>query len=166
MFGLFKQKKELFSQEEIRSLYLKTVSHSRDPEFYTSFKIKDTLPGRYSIVVLHLFLLMNRIGMGDKTSQDLFDIFFYDMDRSMREHGVGDLAVPKRIKKMMKVFYEDIALYEAHIEDKEQLQQALSKTLYNNEKPPQKMVRYVLKQKEKLDETPVEALTSDFNFQF
>lgn len=160
------KRKEARAQEALNTLYLATVAHCREPKFYSQYGITDNLPGRFSVIVLHLFLLMNRMGMAEKQSQTLFDTFFYDMDRSMRESGVGDLAVPKRIKKMMKVFYEDAELYTTHFKTEKKLEKALSHTLYQGKKVPKGMVKYCLKQKTILDDCPIEALTSDFNFKF
>lgn len=164
------KKKDLLSYIQLRELYLKTVTHCRDPQFFTQFGVVDNLPGRYSVIVLHLYLLMNRIGMGEGVSQSLFDIFFNDMDRSMRENGVGDLAVPKRIKKMMKVFYEDVELYQKQFETLEQVEKTLKHTLYNKQEVSVAVVKevaqYALKQKEMLDDCPIDALPNDFKFKF
>ncbi len=134
----------------MRNVYLKTVQHCRNPIFYQDFCVDDTLPGRYGLVVLHLYLLMDHIGTGEKASQDLFDIFFYDMDRTMRESGVGDLAVPKRIKKMMKVFYFDLNEYQKGITPEQ-----LKKTVYAGQKNIdqdvlEKMSQYIIKQRKEL----------------
>ena len=167
---MFKKRKqiEIFSESDLRDLYVRTVAHARDPKFYTNFSVADTLPGRFSVVVLHLFLLMDKMGVGESSAQTLFDIFFYDMDRSMRENGVGDLAVPKRIKKAMKVFYEDIQLYQSQFSTAEDVKKTLKQTLYYGQdiEPVtlKKIAQYALKQKEMLDDTPLEALTSGFNF--
>lgn len=169
---MFKKRKqiEIFSQSELRNLYVETVTHCRDPKFYTDFAVADNLPGRFSVIVLHIFLLMNKMGAGQASAQSLFDIMFYDIDRSMRENGVGDLAVPKRIKKAMKVFYEDLELYQKQFETLDQAQETLRHTLYHQQEVEpavlKKIAQYALKQKETLDATPLETLTTDFKFKF
>ncbi len=159
MFIFRKKKDQFFSKSDLYTLYTKTVTHCRQGVFYTEIGIADTLPGRFGLVVLHLFLLMDRLGMGSEDAQGLFDTFFRDMDRSMRENGVGDLAVPKRMKKMMAAFYEDINTYQTGLNEKN-----IAQILYNGEtKYTTKMTEYVLRQKEMLDECTLEALlTFDF----
>lgn len=91
-----------------RNLYRAAVAQARQPVFYTDYGVPDTVDGRFDMICLHTGLLMERLGQegeeGRKLSQALFDTMFRDMDRSLRERGVGDLGVPKHIKRMMKGF--------------------------------------------------------------
>ncbi|MFK8034990.1 MAG: ubiquinol-cytochrome C chaperone family protein [Hyphomicrobiales bacterium] len=100
----------------IRVLYGKIVAQARHTAFYESFGVPDTLDGRFNMIVLHSFLLFRRLKDVDEgtraVSQDVFDMFRLDMDRSLRELGVGDTTVPKRMKKMMQVFYGRTEAYE------------------------------------------------------
>ena len=90
-------------------LYGAVVARARDPLFFARFDVPDTFDGRFEALVLHLFLLHHRLKDGSDearaVSQDVFDAFINDMDAALREAGVGDQTVPKRINKMTRVFY-------------------------------------------------------------
>ncbi len=100
-----------------RDIYVRLVEQARLPAFYTSFGVADTVEGRFDLLVLHVFLVLHRLKDAGEAAaargQAVFDIFFADMDDSLRELGVGDLAVPKRIKKMAQGFYGRTAAYDA-----------------------------------------------------
>lgn len=97
-------------------LYVRLVGQARRPEFYTVCGVPDTVPGRFEMIALHMFLMLHRLkrkpGQGGDLAQDLFDVMFEDMDRNLRELGTGDLAVGKRIKSLAKSLYGRIAAYE------------------------------------------------------
>ena len=91
------------------AVYNAIVAQSRQKFFYAEWAVPDTVTGRFDLICLHMCLIMRRLrsrtGEGDSFSQDLFDLFFKDMDRSLREMGVNDVAIPKRIQKMGNLFY-------------------------------------------------------------
>ena len=80
------------------------------------YQVPDTFDGRFEMLVMHLFLLHNRLKHEAeehrKISQLVFDAFIDDMDAALREAGVGDQTVPKRINKMTRVFYGRTGAYE------------------------------------------------------
>jgi cytochrome b pre-mRNA-processing protein 3 len=88
--------------------YAAIVAQSRQEKFYADWGVPDTVTGRFDMITLHLALLLHRL-KGDASArpfgQALVDIFFRDMDGSIRELGVTDLGVPNKIKKMGNVFY-------------------------------------------------------------
>lgn len=90
-------------------LYAQIVAQARQRAFYSDFGVPDSLDGRFNMIVLHNFLLFNRLqstsAAAQALSQEVFDLFRLDMDHCLRELGVGDTTVPKRMKKMMQVFY-------------------------------------------------------------
>ena len=96
-------------REPVYALYSAIVAQSRHPRFYAEYGVPDTVTGRFDMICLHLALLFRRLrGEGDQARefrQAVFDLFFKDMDRSLREMGIGDLAIPKRIQKLVGVFY-------------------------------------------------------------
>lgn len=100
-------------QSTIYATYASIVAQSRQTVFYAEWQVPDTVTGRFDMISLHLSLVLRRLKTGDaKTrdfSQKLFDLFFKDMDRSLREMGAGDMAVPKRIQKMGELFYGVLA---------------------------------------------------------
>ncbi|MCB1516632.1 MAG: ubiquinol-cytochrome C chaperone [Hyphomicrobiaceae bacterium] len=89
--------------------YNAIVAQSRQPRFYEDWGVPDNVTGRFDMISLHMALvfrqLRNRSDRASKFSQDLFDLFFLDMDRSLREAGTGDISIPKRIQKMGALFY-------------------------------------------------------------
>lgn len=109
------------NQAITRNVYAQIVAQARQSAFYSDFGVPDSLDGRFNMVVLHNFLLFNRLQVPDSParalSQEVFDLFRLDMDRSLRELGVGDTTVPKRMKKMMQVFYGRAEAYGAALRD-------------------------------------------------
>jgi cytochrome b pre-mRNA-processing protein 3 len=95
--------------EPVYAVYGALVAQSRQPRFYAEWGVPDTVTGRFDMISLHLALLFRRLRgenpAGRAFSQALFDLFFKDMDRSLREMGAGDLAVPKKIRNMGNLFY-------------------------------------------------------------
>lgn len=97
------------SSDAVYAVYTAIVAQSRQPVFYADWGIPDTVTGRFDMISLHLSLLFRRLRVekqaGHEFSQALFDLFFKDMDRSLREMGAGDMAVPKKVRKMSEIFY-------------------------------------------------------------
>jgi cytochrome b pre-mRNA-processing protein 3 len=117
------------------SLYRAVVAQARQPTLYASYGVPDTLDGRFDLIALHMFLVLHRLKSGDEAarqlSQELFDTMFADMDRSLREMGVGDLGVGRRVRAMAEALYGRIAAYEAGLEgDDAVLTGALRRNLY------------------------------------
>src|SRR4051812_22915736 len=83
----------------IEAIYGMIVAQAREPVFYRTLGVPDTVEGRFDMVLLHLWLVLRRLREsegGVALSQALFDHFCADMDANLRELGVGDLTVPKR----------------------------------------------------------------------
>lgn len=95
-----------------RSCYEAIVAAARHPVFYADWGVPDTLDGRFDMISLHAFLVLDRLkGTEQVFRQGLVDALFADMDRSLREMGVGDLSVGKKVRKMAEVFYGRVAAY-------------------------------------------------------
>jgi cytochrome b pre-mRNA-processing protein 3 len=87
------------------TLYTQAVAAARDPVFYEDFSVADTLDGRFDMICLHVALLTRRLSSGHPVlAQAVFDAMFTDMDGCLRESGVGDLGVPRRVKAMWEAF--------------------------------------------------------------
>jgi cytochrome b pre-mRNA-processing protein 3 len=99
------------------ALYGAIVAQARSPALYSDFGVADTVEGRFEMVVLHTVLIIDRLGQGGDAekavAQKVFDLHCTDMDRSLRELGIGDLGVPKRMKKMAESFYGRAGAYRA-----------------------------------------------------
>lgn len=106
IFNLFR--KPAIAPDAVLETYRSIVAQSRQPRFYADWGVPDTVTGRFDMVSLHLALYLRRL-KNEPTArpftQALVELFFKDMDRSVRELGVTDLGVPKKIKAMGNVFY-------------------------------------------------------------
>jgi cytochrome b pre-mRNA-processing protein 3 len=120
----------------IRDLYGAIVAQARRPAFYRGYGVPDTVPGRFDLIVLHLVLVLERFGRGDTAGrgigQQLFDVFCRDLDANLREMGVGDLAVPKRMREFGEAFYGRQAAYRAALDaaDEGKLEKALRRNIF------------------------------------
>lgn len=111
--------KRLFqrSAKAERSCYEAIVAAARHPVFYADWGVPDTVDGRFDMIALHSFLVLDRLkGEQEAFRQALVDEFFADMDRSLREMGVGDLSVGKKVRKMAEAFYGRLAAYDQAVE--------------------------------------------------
>ncbi len=127
-----------------RSLYTKCIEQSRQPRFYTDLAVPDTFNGRFELTALHVGLMVDRLVTGqdfgregEKLGQALFDEMFLNMDQTCRESGVGDLGVPKHLKRMMKALKGRALTYKAGMQaNSTELEQALARNLYGTMKEP------------------------------
>ena len=115
-------------------LYAEAVRQARTPAFFGVGRIPDTVEGRFEALALHGFLVLHRLkSEGDDSralAQQFFDVMFADLDRNLREIGIGDLAVGKRIKLLAENFYGRIKSYEDGLtEAGEALEWALARNL-------------------------------------
>lgn len=143
------------------ALYLALVEQSRQPAFYRDLGVADTLEGRYDMIILHAYMLFRRLGKGDdgglrELSQETFDFMFNDMDQNLREMGVTDTGIGKRVQRMAEAFYGRAAAYDKALgQGGRALQQALGRNLYQGVVVPaeteDRMAAYVLAQMAHLD---------------
>jgi cytochrome b pre-mRNA-processing protein 3 len=100
-------------------LYGAIVAQARAPAFYGAGGVADSVDGRFELLVVHLALVLRRLaGLDDRCralGQEVFDLFCADMDRSLREMGIGDLGVPRRMKEIAAAYYGRAAAYDAAI---------------------------------------------------
>jgi cytochrome b pre-mRNA-processing protein 3 len=112
MFHFFRRKSW---SRSIASLYGTIVAQARAAPFYRIYGVPDTVNGRFELVVLHTVLVLRRLESEPapirRLGQGLFDRFCGDMDGSLREMGVGDLAVPDKMRKIGEAFYGRQAAY-------------------------------------------------------
>lgn len=100
-----------------RELYGAVVTAARQPAFYSGCGVEDTPEGRYEMIAVHLYLVLERLhGAGseaDRIAQRVVETFVTDMDDSMREMGVGDLSVGKKVKRSAAGLYQRFSAYRA-----------------------------------------------------
>jgi cytochrome b pre-mRNA-processing protein 3 len=121
----------------IETIYGMIVTQAREPLFYRDLAVPDTVNGRFDLLLMHLWLVLRRLKQiegGPALSQALFDHFCNDMDDNLREMGVGDLTVPKRMQAFGEAFYGRTAAYDlALTAGHEALAQAFCKNILNGE---------------------------------
>jgi cytochrome b pre-mRNA-processing protein 3 len=127
------RKPRLAPRGTIEAIYGMIVTQAREPAFYQELGVPDTVNGRFDLLLAHLWMVLRQLrGLagGTEVSQGLFDHFCNDMDANLREMGVGDLAVPKRMQAFGEAFYGRSAAYDlAHTDSKEALAQAFCKNI-------------------------------------
>jgi cytochrome b pre-mRNA-processing protein 3 len=123
-------------------LYGATVAAARDPFLYLAMGVPDTLDGRFDMVSLHAFLLIDRLrhaeSPGPALAQAVFDAMFSDMDVNLREMGVGDLSVGRKVRVMWEAFHGRAAVYAATIKagDIAALEAALERNVWRGAPAP------------------------------
>ena len=131
----------------IASLYGAIVAQARLPAFYVEFGVPDTMEGRFDLLVLHLVLVLRRLSRagerGREFGQQLFDAFCRDLDGNLREMGVGDLAVPKRMRGFGEAFYGRQGAYLAALDanDPAEFENALSRNILQAESGDRRAIR-------------------------
>lgn len=145
-----------------RALYAAAVEQARAPALYETMGAPDTIEGRFEQVALHVYLVMRRLKQGEaakRVSQCLFDAMFQNMDDSLREIGVGDLQVGKKIRTLAENFYGRIGAYEKALKEEapgEELTHALGRNIFLDEQAPgaQAFADYVRKVDAALSQQP------------
>lgn len=121
-------------------LLARAIWASRRPNFYGEMKAPDSLEGRFEVLSLHVALALVRLRdePGARSlAQSFTDLFFRHIDAGLREAGVGDLTVPKRIRKLAGAFYGRLRAYEAAIQaGAPALTAALGRNLLGDEAHP------------------------------
>lgn len=128
-------------REEVSyALYGALVRQARSPAFYIEGGVPDTVEGRFEMVALHAWLLLRRLRDGGEdgkaVGQKVFDILFDDMDQTLREMGVGDLSVGKKIKALASSFYGRMQAYDGGLskpEENETLAASLARNVYGSD---------------------------------
>lgn len=122
------------------ALYQVALAQSRRPEFYENLGVPDTMDGRFDLLSLHIFLMIDRLNDfgkdGHKQGQSLFDSMFTRMELDLREMGIGDLGVPKHMAKMMKAFNGRAHVYQPALKslDIPALETAITRNIFRQEK--------------------------------
>lgn len=154
---------------EAHRLYLEAAEAARNPWLYREAGVPDTLDGRFDALALHLFLLLRRLraeGEDDAAGERqrlLAEVFFEDMDRSLREMGVGDMGVGRRVQAMAEAFYGRMRAYEGAFGDADALAAALRRNLYRHSAPPEgaaeRVAAYMLAAGNQLDVQSLKEIT-------
>lgn len=114
MFKLFGRKP---APDPVHVLYTAVVAAARSPALYLECGVPDTVEGRFESLSLHVALVLRRLrdlpAPAEDVAQDFVDRFFADLDAGLREIGIGDVSVPKKMKRLGQAFYSRLAGYDA-----------------------------------------------------
>lgn len=135
MLEVFRRRRR--NREIVDRLWDQIVVRARRPDRFEAGGLPDTVLGRFESLGLETFLFLRRSQQDARLaelSQDLVDRFMTDLDHSMRELGVGYLAVPKRMRKLAGRFYARVRDLEPLLarEDIEGLAKSLEGTVYRD----------------------------------
>ncbi|MGH6855906.1 MAG: ubiquinol-cytochrome C chaperone family protein [Aestuariivirga sp.] len=140
------------------------MAAARHPVPYASWGVADNVDGRFDMIALHMFLVLDRLkGREARFRQRLVDEFFADMDRSLREMGVGDVSVGKKVRKMAEAFYGRVAAYDAGLrEGEDDLAAALNRNFFpgGGVGSAQQLANYALAARAELSRLTIESILS------
>jgi cytochrome b pre-mRNA-processing protein 3 len=126
-------------------LYTASVAAARAPALFGTIGVPDTLEGRFDAIALHVALLVRRLRhdpdpRGRELAQAVFDAMFADMDMNLREMGVGDMSIGRRVKTMWEAFHGRARAYEEAMgapgaTESGPLEAALARNIWRGEPP-------------------------------
>ncbi|MGN6582128.1 MAG: ubiquinol-cytochrome C chaperone family protein [Rhizobiaceae bacterium] len=151
------------------ALYSEIVAAARQPLFYSHWNVPDTPIGRFEMLSLHMFLFLHRLreesGAARGAAQELTDGFFRDVEHSLRELGVSDQGVPRRMKKLARMFYGRAMAYGAALDQRDDaaFREALARNVLPeraNGEGAAELAVYMFRAWDDLTEQPVSAILS------
>lgn len=148
-----------------RRLYLQAVEQARQPVFYARWGAPDTADGRFELYSLHVILLLHRLkGEGEagaETAQALFDAYVKSLDDALREAGVGDLSVGKKVRKLGEAFMGRLKAYDAALAalpDRSELAAVVARTVYDGAGEAAALTDYAARSAARLAQEPASTL--------
>lgn len=134
------------------TLFSKVIEQSRIPFFYTNYDVEDTLDGRFDLMALHMSLLIYKLDQSEdvpkvpELKRMLQEAMFDNLDLTMREVGVGDLGVGKKVKVMAEAFYGRIKVYQEIIDkdSRQAMQEAIKRNLYRDREVDNEVVKKIV----------------------
>jgi len=149
-----------------RTLYASVVDQARSPALYEGLGAPDTVEGRFELYSLHVVLLLDRFKRqgeeAGEVAQALFDTYVSALDNTLREMGVGDLAVGKKMRKLGEASYGRVKSYEgafAALPETRELSEVLARTVYAEAADRSAdLAAYVIAQRDSLAAQPNEKL--------
>lgn len=155
-------------------VYAAIVAQARLPIFYQRFGVPDSLGGRFVMLSLHLFAALHRLKRAGadatRMAQELADCFSADMETVLRELGVGDLSVPKKVRKLVASGARQLEGFERALSQGEDaFEAAIAAALPEDARDPKAvsaaLAPYVLKVIQDLEVQPIRTIcagTVDF----
>ncbi|HEX4764677.1 MAG TPA: ubiquinol-cytochrome C chaperone family protein [Lichenihabitans sp.] len=163
MLTLSGRKQAHANRRTIEALHDGIMAAARRPAFYLDYGVADTFEGRFEILALLAGLALRRLNAmaapGPEVAQRLVDALFRRLDPALREMGVGDFAVPKRMKRLAGDFLGRNAAYDAALrQDGSGLAAALSRNVLGAEAGGERLARYTMAAARAIEATPAEDL--------
>lgn len=137
MFKSFLRRRPL--ERQALDLYALAVEQARQPDFYTELGVQDRIDSRFEIYTLHVLLLFVRLRKEDERSADLaqklFDHYVSALDNVLRELGVGDVSVGKKMRKLGEALYGRMSSYEKALSENglAALETAIARNVFESE---------------------------------
>ena len=103
---------------------------ARDAAFYREFAVPDTFDGRFDLLTLHAWLVLEAVDARD-LAQGFVDVLFTQFDEALREQGASDVGMGRRMKKIGDAFYGRLEAYRAAA-DEDALCEAIARNLYRS----------------------------------
>ena len=161
-------------RQRAENIYWLTANHARHPLFFQDYQVPDSMTGRYELLCIHVYLLLERLRREEDCrdlSQQITEILVKEIERAYRDSGFQDLSIPKNVKKLIAGFYERTEAYKTGIRrnNVELLVHAVNKFVYadqsdvNNHAP--KLSIYMLAAYNHLNLLPISEIeTANFAF--
>jgi cytochrome b pre-mRNA-processing protein 3 len=147
MLDLFSRSKQ--RRDSAARIYAALLARARDPVFFARFGVPASLDGRFDLLTLHAWLVLDRLA-GKEPAQALVDLIFSGFDEALREQGAGDIAMARRMAQFAGAFYGRLKAY-GEARDAAALAAALARNLYRGEAPcAPAIAAYVLRARERL----------------
>lgn len=107
-------------KDAAEKIYDAIVAQSRNPAFYLRFGVPDTLSGRFDMLVIHIFMVLQNLRLGGKEGEflgrEIVEAFIREMDSMVRDLGVEESQVPREVRRIASLFYGQILIYAAAAE--------------------------------------------------
>ena len=163
MLFSFGRRRHAPNRELLDRLHAEIVAAVRIPSFYTDYGVSDTFEGRFELLALHAGLVLRRFNAaeppGPAVAQDLVDAIFGHLDSDLREAGVGDITVPKRMKKLAEAFLGRSSAYDQALQqDQEVLAAALARNVFAGRSDGTRLAGYVSSASRALESASLQTL--------
>jgi len=164
MFGWLKSKKT--DSDAVKRWRDAVTQMAREPEPYLRGWVPDTIYGRFHMVALVATLAMRRfreLGSNGKAFSKAFsELLFSDFDHSLREHGVGDSSIARRIRKMGEEFFGLASAVDEALEQggpDKHLAQVIRRNIQSDAEKALELANYVLELNTRVERVPDELIS-------
>lgn len=132
----------------MQPLYDAIIAEGRRLDWYEQGGVPDSLDGRFDMIAASLCAVLIRLDQTEETKQEiawLTELFVTDMEGQLRQIGIGDLIVGKRVGEMMSALGGRLGAYQEALTGNASLDEALSRNLYRGEPPETEMLDFTAK---------------------